>query len=765
MPTYRFPIMVWMDLNNHFTASLLEDEYNIDGLFMGGSSVGTGKTAAEAIQQLKEYLNWSYEKHSWQPAPDFLDPKLITFRVDIRPEYHISEKIYPSEDIVRLQVACVHGKQEAGLLVCTIPMLGIKFYYHEAKNLKELVTSYVKERMKGLTPQQLSRFLPPKDVQLEEIVLHINRREPARKSSPNIKALEAIAEPIGERKFRRRFSRVWEREKEVDDLRTRLGKERANVLIVGESGVGKSTVIVDAIDQIEKELNRNSKESDTYIPHRFWLTSGARIISGMQYLGQWEERCEKIIKELSDIDGVLCIENLLDLLQTGGSIPASSVAAFLVPYIQRGELRVIAEATPTELDACRRLLPGLVDLFQILKISAFDRERAITILNRAIESNERNLKIKADKSIAESTYRIFNRFAPYQAFPGKALNFIDKVFEEASIERLEEIGTERVIREFIKQTGLPELFLRDDIPLNQVEVFNQFNREVIGQEAACDIAANIVTTFKAGLNDPNRPVGVLLFCGPTGVGKTELAKAISRFFFGAGDDKDRLIRLDMSEYSGPGSVERMIGDPNGMPSELVKRVRQQPFVVILLDEIEKADPEVFDIFLSVFDEGRLTDRYGRVTNFRSSIIVMTSNLGADKTENVGFSKQSGLSYSNEVMSFFRPEFYNRIDWIVGFKHLTEEVVHTITRKELTNIAKREGLVKSNLELRWTDDVVNFLAKEGFDARYGARPLQRTIETMIIAPLAKYLIENAGLSKAAVSTSIEDNRVVFDIASS
>jgi ATP-dependent Clp protease ATP-binding subunit ClpC len=761
MPTYKFPVLIWADLDGRFTASILEDEYNIDGLFLGATSAGTGQTAAEAIQQVKDYLIWAYEKQSWRSRPDFLEPKLITFRVDIRPEYHVGEKVYPCEETIKLHIACVYGKQEGGLLVCSIPMLGIKFYYYEAKSLNELVTSSVKEKMKGLTPQQLSRFLPPKDVQLEEIVLHINQRESPRKFSPEVKTLESIAEPVGDRKFRRKFSRAWEREKEIADLAKRLGKEKANVLLVGEAGVGKSTVMIDAIEQVEKELNKNAEDDDMNIPHRFWLTSGSRLISGMQYLGQWEERCERIIKELSAIDGVLCIENLLDLIQTGSRVPSNSVAAFLVPYIQRGELRVVAEATPTELDACRRLLPGLVDIFQILNVPVFNKEKAIIILNRAIESNERNIKIKADNLVAELIYRLFNRFVPYQAFPGKVLNFVTQTFEQARIEHLQEVGTDWVIKQFIKQTGLPELFLRDEIPLNQAAVFNEFNREVMGQETACEVAANIVTTFKAGLNDPNRPISVLLFCGPTGVGKTELAKAISRFLFGAGDDTDRLIRLDMSEYSGPGSVERILGDIHGMPSDMVKGIRQQPFVVLLLDEIEKADPAIFDIFLNVFDEGRLTDRYGRVTNFRSAIIIMTSNLGADKIENIGFGKRVGPSYSNEVMSFFRPEFYNRIDWIVGFKQLTEDVVHNITRKELTHIANREGLVKAGLKLQWTDDVITFLAKEGFDARYGARPLQRVIETMVVAPLAKFLIEHTELSNSIIYISLgEDNTLLF-----
>ena len=195
---------------------------------------------------------------------------------------------------------------------------------------------------------------------------------------------------------------------------------------------------------------------------------------------------------------------------------------------------------------------------------------------------------------------------------------------------------------------------------------------MIDQPEACEAAANVVMTFKAGLNDPHRPLGVLLFCGPTGVGKTEMAQALARYFFGGGGertDKQRLIRLDMSEYAGFDAVERLLGPPHGEPSELIRKIRQQPFTVLLLDEIEKAAPDVFDVLLGVFDEGRLTDRFGRVTNFRSALIVMTSNLGADRQTPVGFDATARPRYRDEAMAFFRPEFFNRIDAVVTFHPL------------------------------------------------------------------------------------------------
>ena len=232
------------------------------------------------------------------------------------------------------------------------------------------------------------------------------------------------------------------------------------------------------------------------------------------------------------------------------------------------------------------------------------------------------------------------------------------------------------------------------------------------------------------INDPNRPLGVFLFCGPTGVGKTELARALARMLFGhrhlADGDRDLLVHLDMSEYAGFDAVNRLLGTQGGEPSKLIRRLRQQPFCVLLLDEIEKAAPEVFDVLLGVCDEGRLTDHFGRMTTFRSSIIIMTSNLGAERREPFGLGRQPA-PFQDAVREFFRPEFFNRLDDVVSFRSLDAATIEAITRKELAAIGQREGIRHVALELSWSDRLVAWLASTGFDARYGARPLQRVLE--------------------------------------
>jgi ATP-dependent Clp protease ATP-binding subunit ClpC len=337
-------------------------------------------------------------------------------------------------------------------------------------------------------------------------------------------------------------------------------------------------------------------------------------------------------------------------------------------------------------------------------------------------------------------YHLFHRFLPYEAFPGPASRFVTQLFKSAKEAKKRILAKEDVLALFTRQTGLPELFLRDDWPLTHEEVRSDFVKRIIGQEGAIEEACRLVLTFKAGLNDPQRPVGVLLFCGPTGVGKTELARAIAAFFFGHGDKADRLIRLDMSEYTGPGAADRLLVNADGQPSALFQSIRQNPFSVVLLDEIEKADAEVFDVLMGVFDEGRLTDRYGRTATFRSAILIMTSNLGGERRSSFGFSDAPGASYEREALGHFRPEFFNRIDALVAFEPLEAVHIEAITRKELAEIARREGLAKAGLQLTWSDALVARLAQAGFDRRYGARPLQRTIERMVVTPLSRALLQ-------------------------
>lgn len=761
MATHRFPVLISEDFSGRYTGRLVDDEQD-----PRVPLVGTGGSVREVLLQLKEYLVWSYEREPWRSSPDFHDPKLIEFRVDVRPEYKVKDRIYPCDESVSLRVACIHGRQESGMLVGALPLLGIQFYYYESKALRGLVTTYVQESFKSHTPQRLSRYLPPKSLLLDEIVVTDSKRRSIIKSeSPELRNLQVVTDPLGSDAMRLSFSRAHTRERKVAELTQLLSSERANVLLVGETGVGKTSVLVDSVRNLERELRalaKDNPEADT--SHKIWATSAGRLIAGMKYLGQWQERCEKIIEELARIDGVLAVEKLLDLMRTGGASETDSIASFLLPFIERGELRIVGEATPAELDACRRLLPGFISNFRILHIPSFTDAEALGALKAYCVVIERNSSARIDTDVRTLICGLFRRFLPYEGFPGKTVNFTSRLYEIARTKSLPEIGKDLVISEFVKLTGLPELFLRDEVTLGEQDVRAFFETEVIGQPEACRAATSAVLTFKAGLNDPGRPLGVLLFTGPTGVGKTELARTLARFFFGEAEPSERFIRLDMSEYSLPGSAERLIAKAYGEPSEFINRMRRQPLAVVLLDEIEKADASVFDVLLSIFDEGRLTDRFGSTTYFSSALILMTSNLGSSKGDPLGFGmgETSTTSYDRAAQTFFRPEFYNRIDTVLSFRSLDRESVRRIVEKELTALMTREGLKKRDIKLSWTQKLVNHLARQGFSPRLGARPLQRTIESQLVAPLASYLNRDQTSRTVKLHLDLDENDQVIII---
>jgi ATP-dependent Clp protease ATP-binding subunit ClpC len=747
MPTYRYPVLLWEDGEGYFNACPVETD----------EPVGLGRTASEALRQVEEGLAWSFEE-AWRAPPDWDEPSLALFRLSIRPQYRTDDgRPFPCEESFALRLPFVRGRQRGGLLACSLPTIGVRFVHGESDDRDELIDRAARRVLDGLTPRELARHLPPRRVELAQVVVRIDPRRARRAEAPELPALEAVAEPMGERGQRNRPARAWGRDAEVADLVDRIGQGKSNVLIVGEAGSGKSTVLVQAIRAIERDRVSDDAE-DEVAPRarRFWVTNAGRLIAGMKYLGQWEERCETLVAELAGIGGILCVEDLLDLAHTGGSAASNSLAAFFVPYLQRGELRMVAEATPAELEACRRLLPGLGDLFQVLALAPLSPARSLAVLDQVAASTAREVGLEVDARAVGLVDRLFRRFAPDQAMPGKASAFLADALEQAARDDEPGLTPAWVVGRFVKRTGLPEWFLRDDVPLDVADVAADLASRVIGQDEACRLVAEVVTTFKAGLNDPGRPPGVLLFVGPTGVGKTELAKALAAFCFGHGEQPDRLIRLDMSEFALPGSADRLLERSDGEPSDLVRKVRQQPFAVVLFDEIEKADPGVFDLLMGVCDEGRLTDRFGRTASFRSALVVMTSNLGTRPGGPIGFVNGAAvtLGRADEALRFFRPEFANRIDAVVSFRPLDPAAVRAIVAKELAELARREGLARAGLRLSWSEPAVDALARAGTDDRYGARPLQRTLETLVVAPLARHLLALPGLRGAEVRIDLD-----------
>jgi ATP-dependent Clp protease ATP-binding subunit ClpC len=751
MPTHRYPVLMCRDAAGGWSAVAVDDGH-----------VGFGTSAGDAKDDLKNHLRWLAKKQPYRDGPDFQEPELRWFTVPVRPEYSTPQRRHPSENTVPLAVPCVVGVRASGQPAAELPLLEVRFDYPNATQLKELVLRYAAQKLEGLTPEQLARCFPPVHVELDELAVPVRLSDSKQEHiAPPPPTLARVAEAVGDRAVRKGYARAWGREAELQSLVRKLHLEKANVLLVGESGVGKTTLLVDAVKEAEKLA---AAEDDGPKQRRFWLTSAGRLVAGMKYLGQWEERVEDVIGELGGFGGVLCVERLLDLIRRGGTGPADSIAAFLVPYLARGEVRLVAEATPQELDACRRLMPGLPDLFQIVPVHPFDRATALNVIDKQLEVSASAPGLVIEPGSGERIVRLFRRFMPYSPFPGPASGFAREIVENHVRHGKKPVNPAAIVDRFRRRTGLPELFLRDELTLDRDDVLNWFRERVIDQPEACEAAANAVLTVKAGLNDPNRPPAVMLFCGPTGVGKTHMAHALATYCFGHGDDKkpaERLIRLDMSEFGGFDGVFRLLGPPNGEPGELIRRIRKQPFSVLLLDEIEKASAEVFDALMGVFDEGRLTDQYGRTTNFKSAIIVMTSNLGAGDARAVGFSgNEAGVPYRDAALRFFRPEFFNRMDAVVTFRPLQPQAVRSIARRELNAIADREGIRRTGLKLSWNEALVDRIVGIGFDARYGARPMQRAIEREVTAPLAKWLLNNSAPDEAKVNVDWADGKCEF-----
>ena len=709
-----------------------------------------GTSIKEVLQQLKELLIWQIENEPWHADPDLSEPELVEVKVELQPQYSEEDRVIPCPDTLWVRVPCVVGIQENGLRACTVPLLDIRFNYHDVSGLKSLAAHYIRDDLQGLTPLQLSGRLPPCHCVLDEVTLsdaniRVAQKLPADRSE--LKLLFLVAEPMLHAFARKKSSpTAFGREQLSAMLAQKFENEKANILLVGDSGIGKSTLLLDAVKKAaRKHRNTTDDEEDADMnSYRYWRGNAGRMIAGMKYLGEWEERCEKFVQKLNGINGVFCAENLLELTKQGGQGAGDSVAAFLLPYLQRGELRMMAEATPAEVEACRRIMPGLLDVFQIFPIPPFNDIQAVDVLSKIANAYSTSSQERMDASVVLQLHRLFKRFFPQVVFPGPAASFIRTLCERSSLNKTKQntvITAKEVVSLFIKQTGLPELFLCDEIPLVLEQVRGLFDSRIIGQPDATLAAARLTTKIKAGLTDPGRPFGVLLFCGPTGVGKTALAKELADFCFGAGGAKDRLIRLDMSEYASWGAAIRLLQGSNGNPAAWIENIRRQPFCVLLLDEIEKAATEVFDVLLGILDEGRLTDQYGRVTSFRSAIIIMTSNIGASSSEKPGFNPDSSPAYESEAAKYFRPEFFNRLDGVITFNPLGSKEITLIALKELNEIGNREGFATSDVRLEFSERLLNKIIQEGYDHRFGARPLQRTIERLVVTPLARWKLEH------------------------
>ena len=733
------------------------------GILVGTELEAMDKDLRSLKSALLDHLQKQYKKYDDYPLMDIMEPRLRMVEASIRPAYRDRTGSYPLSSTLKVSVPAVFGETEQGYFECYLPLFGESFYYYDARQFDALVQHVVVTLLNRYSPEKIYRLQMLPRPSLDVVPLKVNYDRDLYWSGieykREYKVLNRLAERVPQKKnIRRSMSALpeaaWEQEGKVTEVADKLISTRSNVLAVGRPGTGKSAVLRQAI----KKITARSRKQQ--LGYTFWRILPQRITASSKYLGEWEELCELLVEELNLANGILWVEDVVRLLQIGGEGPEDSVAAFLLSFLQQGKLQMVGEATPQELESMRRLLPGFAEAFQVVLIEELDEKKVISVLDKFAEYSEKSLQMPIAKEALQLSYRLLLRYYPYESFPGKGIKFLGQCVSEGQLRRAEKVTKKAVFDNFIRQTGLPEFFLRDDLLLDIEELQGYFNQRIIGQPDAVSKLCSLVKVYKAGLNNPYKPINTLLFAGPTGVGKTASAKALADYFFGKGQRKSPLVRIDMSEFQYPGQIVRLIG-AGREPGQLVKDIRERPFSVLLLDEVEKADPSIFDALLGLMDEGVLVDAYGRETNFRNTIVIMTSNLGASGQKSIGFGQKEDEDavYLSAITRHFRPEFVNRLDSVVVFGSLNQEDIRAITRKELDELSQREGFAKRQIDIQFSEKVVSYIASIGFDVRYGARPLQRAVEQSLMTPIANWLLQHPKSENCRLQVDYQDRLVI------
>ena len=612
--------------------------------------------------------------------------------------------------------------------------------------LLSVVTAFIERRVEAGERPTITDFEQAVREPDEELVAEVVAALEGVLPPETVREFEQWRERRVRNEFFKSFGRIWERQTQgalitvggrasvVAQLRAVLLRQGArSALVVGEQGVGKSAVIREALRELQDEG---------------WFVfeaTGSDVLAGQKYSGELQKRVHEIAAQTADRNSVWVMPSFEDALWAGQhSRSERGLLDAMRPFIETGQLVVVGELEPRAYELLVQQRPRVTSLFETLRLEPLTPEESIDVARDWRDQSGADID---DLTIAEAQ-DLAAQYLAGVGSPGGLLRLLKATVAGARGSADGPIRVQHVLETLADATGLPLHIVDAEVPLDLDEVREFFSTRVLGQQEAVDCLVDRIALIKAKLTDPTRPLGVFLFVGPTGTGKTELAKVLAEFLFGSAD---RLVRLDMSEFQTEDSMERLLADSSSHAeaATLISSVRAKPFSVVLLDEFEKAHRNFWNVFLQLFDDGRLTDRQGRTADFRQCVVILTSNVGSALESGVplGFNRERAIQFrpagvERELSRVFRPELLNRIDRIVVFRPFEREQMRALLERELELVLERPGFRDRPWVVEWDESALDLLLRTGFSAQLGARPLKRAVEQQLLAPLAAAIVSRS-----------------------
>lgn len=638
-------------------------------------------------------------------------------------------------------------------------------------------------------------------------------------SSAKTKTLNSLAKDLTKDAFNNKLDPVLARDKEITRMIEILNRRtKNNPVLIGEPGVGKTAIVEGLAERI---ISQNVPSN--LLGKRVMVLDMGTLLAGTKYRGEFEERLKNIISEIEDAgDIILFIDEIHTIIGAGGTEGSADASNILKPALSRGLIQCIGATTTEEYRKYFEKDAALERRFQPIKVEEPSTENSIEILKGLRHKYEEHHNVEISDEAIDAAVKLSTTYITDRCLPDKAIDLIDEAcskvklryykspeklkeyeeqlsrlnkekdravmnqeFEIAAQKRDEvnqivnkieqfkiswqdslskekiQITSDHVAEVLAAWTGVPVTKLTETESERLLKLEEILHERVIGQDEAVTSLAKAVRRARSGFKAENRPIGSFIFLGPTGVGKTELAKSLSEALFSS---EDNMIRIDMSEYMEPHSISRLVGAPPGYVGyeeggQLTEAIRTKPYSVILFDEIEKAHPDVFNVLLQVLDDGRLTDGQGRIVDFKNTLIIMTSNIGSHLIlEDPALSESTREKVTDELKARFKPEFLNRVDEIITFKALDLPAIKEIVKLSLKDLENK--LKSKHITLEFSDKMIDYLANNAYDPHYGARPLRRYIQKEIETSLAKKILANEIHEKSDVLIDLDNNHIVF-----